>query len=282
MTVERKFDAKSMLGMLRRYEATVGDLFAVVPPLMSRESVKTADIDGVTLRRISVKDLTEGILMLEEKVEGVELIRVDAAKADRYRLRAGDILMPRMLPRHKYADYMVVNAEYAERDLASSQQHDNHTPAGRGHGRRGAHSVFRDDGDMALIGPRPERPAFCAEFEKRIHGWKYRALVKPGLSGLAQVRGGYDLLPKEKVALDLWRAGYPSLRIARVTDRPHPSIISTALRLCSSVQLGIRELLTGPIRSNYLSAPPFVSNATTRCPTMAQPSQPAGLLSSAQ
>ena len=120
MTVERKFDAKSMLGMLRRYEATVGDLFAVVPPLMSRDSVKVADIDGVTLRRISAKDLAEGILMPEEKVEGVELIRVDAAKADRYRLRAGDILMPRMLPRHKYTDYMVVNAEYAEQDLASS------------------------------------------------------------------------------------------------------------------------------------------------------------------
>lgn len=121
MTVERKFDAKSMLGMLRRYEATVGDLFAVVPPLMSRDSVKTADIDGVTLRRISVKDLMEGILMPEDKVEGVELIRVDAAKADRYRLRAGDILMPRMLPRHKYADYVVVvSAEYAEQDLASS------------------------------------------------------------------------------------------------------------------------------------------------------------------
>lgn len=88
---------------------------------------------------------------------------------------------------------------------------------------------------MALIGPRPERPAFCAEFEKRIHGWNYRALVKPGLSGLAQVRGDYDLLPKEKVALDLWRVGYPSLRIARVTDPPHSSIISTALRFCSSV-----------------------------------------------
>ena len=98
---------------------------------------------------------------------------------------------------------------------------------------------------MALIGPRLERPAFCAEFEKRIHGWNYRALVKPGLSGLAQVKGGYDLLPKEKVALDLWRVGYPSLRIARVTDPPHSSTISTALRLCSSVQLGIRELWTG-------------------------------------
>lgn len=119
LTVERKFDAAAMLGMLKKYETTIGDLFAVVPPLMPRDSVKTADIDGMTLRRISVKDLMEGILMLEDKVEGVELIRVDAAKADRYRLRAGDILMPRMLPRHKYADYMVVNAEYAEQHLAS-------------------------------------------------------------------------------------------------------------------------------------------------------------------
>lgn len=89
-----------------------------------------------------------------------------------------------------------------------------------------AHGAYR---------PRPERPAFCAEFEKRIHGWSYRTLVKPGLSDLAQVRGGYDLLPKEKVALDLWRVGYPSLRIALVTDPPYSSIISTALRFCSSV-----------------------------------------------
>ena len=58
-------------------------------------------------------------------------------------------------------------------------------------------------GDMSLIGPRPERPAFCEEFEKRIHGWHYRTLVRPGLSGLAQVTGGYDLLPKEKIVLDL-------------------------------------------------------------------------------
>lgn len=58
---------------------------------------------------------------------------------------------------------------------------------------------------MTLVGPRPERPAFCAEFEKRIPGWHYRTMVTPGLSGLAQVTGGYDLLPKEKVLLDLCR-----------------------------------------------------------------------------
>lgn len=59
---------------------------------------------------------------------------------------------------------------------------------------------------VTLIGPRPERPAFCAEFEKRIPGWHYRTMVTPGLSGLVQVGGGYDLLPKEKVLLDLWES----------------------------------------------------------------------------
>ena len=62
-------------------------------------------------------------------------------------------------------------------------------------------NVFK--GDMSLIGPRPERPAFCDEFEKRIHGWHYRTMVRPGISGLAQVTGGYDLLPSEKVMFDL-------------------------------------------------------------------------------
>lgn len=58
-------------------------------------------------------------------------------------------------------------------------------------------------GNMSLVGPRPERPVFCREFEKRIHGWSYRTRVAPGLTGLAQVTGGYELLPREKVELDL-------------------------------------------------------------------------------
>lgn len=70
---------------------------------------------------------------------------------------------------------------------------------------------------MSLIGPRPERPAFCAEFEKRIHGWHYRTMVTPGLSDLAQVTGGYDLLPKEKVVLDLWKQESLSRRLRPCT-----------------------------------------------------------------
>lgn len=58
-------------------------------------------------------------------------------------------------------------------------------------------------GDMSLIGPRPEREVFYNEFEKYIHGFGQRMLVKPGITGLAQVNGGYDLLPAEKALYDL-------------------------------------------------------------------------------
>lgn len=58
-------------------------------------------------------------------------------------------------------------------------------------------------GDLSLIGPRPERRIFHDEFEKYIHGFSQRLLVPPGISGLAQVRGGYNLLPEEKIIYDL-------------------------------------------------------------------------------
>lgn len=58
-------------------------------------------------------------------------------------------------------------------------------------------------GDMSLIGPRPERPIFSEEFARRIDGWNQRLLIRPGVSGLAQVTGGYELLPKEKARYDI-------------------------------------------------------------------------------
>ena len=58
-------------------------------------------------------------------------------------------------------------------------------------------------GDMSIVGPRPERACFYSEFETYIHGFWYRLLVKPGLTGLAQVNGGYDLKPEEKIMFDM-------------------------------------------------------------------------------
>lgn len=58
-------------------------------------------------------------------------------------------------------------------------------------------------GDMSFVGPRPERACFYEEFETYIHGFRQRLKVKPGLSGLAQVNGGYDLKPEEKIVYDV-------------------------------------------------------------------------------
>ncbi|MCR1951318.1 sugar transferase [Clostridium sp. DSM 100503] len=58
-------------------------------------------------------------------------------------------------------------------------------------------------GDMAFIGPRPEREIFIKKFEADIVNFRDRLIVKPGLTGLAQVSGGYDLSPKEKLEIDL-------------------------------------------------------------------------------
>lgn len=57
-------------------------------------------------------------------------------------------------------------------------------------------------GDMSIIGPRPERPEFIKEFIKYIPDFNDRLLVKPGITGWAQVNGGYSLTPKEKLEFD--------------------------------------------------------------------------------
>ncbi len=58
-------------------------------------------------------------------------------------------------------------------------------------------------GEMSIVGPRPERECFHDAFETYIHGFSERLKVKPGLTGHAQINGGYDLRPEEKIVYDV-------------------------------------------------------------------------------
>jgi lipopolysaccharide/colanic/teichoic acid biosynthesis glycosyltransferase len=80
-------------------------------------------------------------------------------------------------------------------------------------------------GDMCLVGPRPIRPRFFAELATEIPAYWQRLVVRPGLTGLAQMRRGYETSMEEKLAHDLeW-----------IADRSVPlyvrTLTATALRV---------------------------------------------------
>jgi lipopolysaccharide/colanic/teichoic acid biosynthesis glycosyltransferase len=54
-------------------------------------------------------------------------------------------------------------------------------------------------GEMSLVGPRAERPELVAEYQKQIPFYRSRLLVKPGLTGWAQINYGYVATIKETV-----------------------------------------------------------------------------------
>ena len=60
-------------------------------------------------------------------------------------------------------------------------------------------------GEMSLVGPRPERPHFVKQLSETVPDYKKRLSVKPGITGLAQVRAGADQTLRDvrrKVKLD--------------------------------------------------------------------------------
>jgi lipopolysaccharide/colanic/teichoic acid biosynthesis glycosyltransferase len=69
-------------------------------------------------------------------------------------------------------------------------------------------------GDMSIVGPRPERPEFVEELREAVPFWTRRHLVKPGITGWAQVRRGYTADAsgtEEKLSYDLWYLRHRSL-----------------------------------------------------------------------
>src|SRR6478672_598228 len=58
-------------------------------------------------------------------------------------------------------------------------------------------------GDMSLVGPRPIRPRFFEELAADLPAYWQRLVVRPGLTGFAQIRRGYETSMAEKLAHDL-------------------------------------------------------------------------------
>jgi lipopolysaccharide/colanic/teichoic acid biosynthesis glycosyltransferase len=69
-------------------------------------------------------------------------------------------------------------------------------------------------GDLSLVGPRPERPEFVAAFSESIPFYAFRHLIRPGLTGWAQVNYGYaddEADTIEKLTYDLYYVKFMSL-----------------------------------------------------------------------
>lgn len=71
-------------------------------------------------------------------------------------------------------------------------------------------------GDMSLVGPRPERPWFTDELSQVIPFYRLRLAVRPGLTGLKQIRVGYASTPEEHLDVlrhDLYYIKHRSLAL---------------------------------------------------------------------
>jgi lipopolysaccharide/colanic/teichoic acid biosynthesis glycosyltransferase len=67
-------------------------------------------------------------------------------------------------------------------------------------------------GEMSLVGPRPERPEFIVDFRCLPH-YETRHLIRPGITGIAQLTGGYSATAEEKLRCDLLYVNCRSLRL---------------------------------------------------------------------
>ncbi|GIV19469.1 MAG: hypothetical protein KatS3mg023_1220 [Armatimonadota bacterium] len=66
-------------------------------------------------------------------------------------------------------------------------------------------------GHMSIVGPRPERPNFVEEYRERIPHYDERHRIKPGITGWAQVMGGYHTTVYDKLRYDLMYLYHMSL-----------------------------------------------------------------------
>jgi lipopolysaccharide/colanic/teichoic acid biosynthesis glycosyltransferase len=99
------------------------------------------------------------------------------------------------------------DADGARFARSATPPHPGRAGAAQGSHRRTAAVVERAQGDLSLVGPRPEQPEFVEEFARSIPFYEHRHLIRPGLTGWAQVNYGYaddEADTIEKLTYDLY------------------------------------------------------------------------------
>jgi lipopolysaccharide/colanic/teichoic acid biosynthesis glycosyltransferase len=87
-------------------------------------------------------------------------------------------------------------------------------------------------GDMSFVGPRPIRPRFFEELAHDLPAYWQRLVVRPGLTGFAQVRRGYETSMAEKLAHDLeWIADRSVRLYLRTLVTTGVRVLGQSLRL---------------------------------------------------
>ena len=87
-------------------------------------------------------------------------------------------------------------------------------------------------GDMSLVGPRPIRPRFFEQLAAELPAYWQRLVVRPGLTGFAQVRRGYETSMAEKLAHDLeWIADRSVRLYLRTLAATAVRVVRQTLRL---------------------------------------------------
>jgi exopolysaccharide biosynthesis polyprenyl glycosylphosphotransferase len=130
-------------------------------------------------------------------------------------------------------------------------------------------------GEMSLVGPRPEQPEFVDRLEKTLPFYQRRHLIRPGITGWAQIRCGYadsDLSSAWKLCHDLYYMKYRSITLDLTIVlktlclvlllRPEPQLQPTrtplvSVPVASSVDdTGVSPYPVGAVPSPAHAAPP--------------------------
>ncbi len=86
-------------------------------------------------------------------------------------------------------------------------------------------------GDLGVVGPRPEQPRYVDELNDKLPFYRLRHLVRPGLTGWAQVKYGYagsESAALEKLQYEFWYLRHQSLRTdARIIGRTARSVLGS-------------------------------------------------------